>query len=113
MPGNSSGKGRIVLSEIKLDIWKILTTLLIAGILFLAGWVVKVEVNMTQLEYQISQLQADDKRIEKDISDIEREFAGLLMRQQKDEISTAKLQSDISAILDKVNDIKRSVEGSK
>lgn len=102
--------GGEVLTEIKLDIWKVLTTLLTAGILFLVGWVIKVEVNMTQLEYKIAQLQGRDADTKEDVDEIERDFAALLLRQQKDEISTAKLQGDVSAILDKVKDIKKTMD---
>lgn len=98
------------MENLKIDIWKVLTTLATTGLAFAFGWIIKVEVNMTQLRSELSQVNSDISDVENDIADIERDFSALLIRQQKDEVAAAKMQADVRAILDKVEDIKKALD---
>jgi len=90
----------------RFNIWKILTSLVTAGLVAAFGWIIKVETEMVQLRSDLSEQRRADTAVRSDIDDVEDDIAALEDRQRKGEVDYAGLKSDLKAILTRVNEIK-------
>lgn len=88
------------------DIWKILTSVVTAGLIAAFGWIIKVETEMVQMRSDLSEQRRAEASVRDDIDEVEDDIQALEERQRKGEVGYAGLKSDLKAILTRVNEIK-------
>jgi len=93
----------------QIDIWKVATSIVAAGLIAAFGWIIKVETEMVQMRYELGELRRSDSDIRKDLDKSESKYADLDKRQRDSEIDSAELKSTLKAILSRVNEIKEDI----
>lgn len=93
-------------SKTKLDIWKIITGLLTTAVIGGFGWIIKVEVKLSQAVSDVEDLEDDIKDLEKDLADAK----SIADEVRDNKIDLTAVQGIVKSIEGKVDDIKRAIE---